>query len=283
MEITKLPGYRCILGEGPLWDHGNEHLYWVDAHGSRVCRYDWVSDVTETKPVPAPSIGSLAVRKDGGLILAMGTGFHAFDFDTGDCSPIALPLKGRRNVRMNDGKVDPQGRFVCGSMHTSLGGPAGGMYRLDADLGVELMLDGFVCFNGPCFSPDGRKIYLTGRSLESIEAFDYGDALTNGCVLIDGMVPDGATVDAEGFIWSAQWDEQAVVRISPDGEVAGRVDLPGYVVSSVMFAGPELDTLVATTLGMALYSTVPPAGDSGATLLVRGGGFRGLPEYSFLG
>lgn len=153
------------------------------------------------------------------------------------------------------------------------------------DLEVTQLLDGFNCFNRPCFSPSGDKLYVTGRITGVIEAFDYDPAESpdKGKVSIEGCNPDGATVDEEGYIWSAQWSRQCVVRISPEGEVDTQVAIPGQIVSSVMFGGPDLDLIYVTTIGAEVIGEVPMAESAGMTLVAEGTGFRGRPEPMFKG
>lgn len=292
MNIETLDENRCHLGEGPVWDVTEQALYWVDSLGPTVFRHDWATRTTRRWDLPGSYVGSLAVRDNGGLILTMDTGFHAFDPDTGDISLLADPFAGMNATKFNDGKVDHAGRFVAGGVNGNAGSgqepqPVCGMFRLDADLTAHRVLDGFACFNGPCFSPDGGTLYVTGRGdMLHIEAFDYHlitGTVSNGRVLIEGIDPDGATVDCEGYIWSAQWGGEGVLRISPDGRIDRRIELPGQVVSSVMFGGPDLNTLFMTTLGRPHWGTVPQARNAGAVFVIQEPGATGLPEHRFVG
>ena len=159
------------------------------------------------------------------------------------------------------------------------------MYRLSPELEITEVLDGFNCFNGPCFSSDGQYLYVTGREDGVIEVFDYGNMMTpfNGRVLLDNCNPDGATVDAEGYIWSAQWDDHCVLRISPTGMVDAKLDFPGQIVSSVMFGGPQLDLLYVTTTGGEVHGVCANADLAGSIWVVAESGFRGRAEPFFLG
>lgn len=292
MVLDTLDDTRCHLGEGPVWDVEEQVLYWVDSLGPTLFRHDWVSRMTGQWDLAGDTVGSLAVRKSGGLVLAMDTGFHTFDPSTGKSELIANPLADIQNSRFNDGKVDPAGRFVAGGVNGVAGSghepqPVCGMFHLDAGLSVSKVLDNFACFNGPCFSPDGETLYVTGRGdMQHIEKFAYDPetgTVDEGGVLIAGIDPDGATVDSEGFIWSAQWGDGCVLRISPEGAVDRRIELPGQVVSSVMFGGPELDILFVTTLGRPHWGTTPTAPDAGAVFIIRDTGFKGLAEHRFEG
>lgn len=286
MKIYALDDQQCHLGEGPLWDVTEQALYWVDSYAPRLFRYDSASARTESWKLPGRQVGSLALRERGGLILAMDQGFYAFEPQTGEVEAIAIPLAGRQGLRLNDGKVDPFGSFVAGGMNIDYRQSENcPMFRLSPRLEVEQILDGFECFNGPCFDEAGDLLYVTGRDEGVIEVFDYGPAQKprNGRVLLAGCNPDGATVDAEGFIWSAQWDDECLLRISPDGEVDTRLQVPGQIVSSVTFGGAELDQIFVTTVGDEVHGAVPAGELPGRLLVIEDSGFRGRAEPRFKG
>ena len=287
MKISAVSEHRCHLGEGPLWDPQEQVLYWVDSLEPALYWLDFRFDRVRHCQLPGDTVGSLAVREQGGLVLAMDQGFYTFSPQFEKASLIALPLSGREGIRFNDGKVDPFGHFVSGAMNVDFeqGGENCKMYRLTPELEVVEILDGFTCFNGPCFSQDGETLYVTGRGeYTAIEAFDYGPGQVprNGRTLIE-CNPDGATVDADGYIWSAQWDDACIIRISPQGEIDTRIDIPGQLVSSVMFGGPDLDLIYVTTVGGEVLGYRAKGESPGRTLVIEDSGFRGRPEPLFKG
>ena len=286
MNITTLDGQPCHLGEGPLWDDRTQSLYWVDSLGPTLYRHDLSAGATRNWSLPGTTVGSLAVRERGGLILAMDRAIYAFDTASGALDLLAEPLAGSSGLRLNDGKVDPFGHFVTGAMNIDYRETANcAMYRLSPGLRLEEILDGFTCFNGPCFSVDGEQLYLTGREEGVIEVFDYGSEQRprNGRVLLEGCNPDGATVDAEGYLWSAQWDDACILRIDADGRIDDRIDFPGQVVSSVMFGGPNHDLIFVTTTAVEVCGVTPTARHAGQVLMVEDSGYRGRPEPRFAG
>jgi L-arabinonolactonase len=249
-------------------------------------RHDFSSASTRSWALPGHTIGSLAVRASGGLILAMDQGLYLFDPESGDIESIAQPLAGKDGLRLNDGKVDPFGYFVTGAMNIDFRQSVDcAMYRLSPDFELSEILHGFSCFNGPCFSAGGDQLYVTGRNESAIEVFDYGcDELPrNGRVLLGGCNPDGATVDAEGYLWSAQWDDACIIRVSPDGAIDRRIEFAGQVVSSLAFGGPDLDLIYVTTTGGEVHGVVPKATQPGRVLVVSGTGYRGRAEPFFVG
>ena len=286
MKISELCDHRCRLGEGPLWDAGEQALYWVDSLGPTLLRHDHASGKTRRWQLPGKTVGSLAARAAGGLLLAMDQGIYAFDPANGEIESIVQPLHGDDDLRLNDGKVDPFGCFVTGAMNIDFKASRNcAMYRLSPRFELEVILDGFTCFNGPCFSADGSQLYVTGRDESAIEVFDYGRGQLprNGRVFLGDCNPDGATVDAEDHVWSAQWDDACVIRITPDGRLDRRIDFPGQVVSSVMFGGPRLDLIYVTTTAAEVHGVAPSAARAGRVLVVSGAGYRGRAEPAFGG
>ena len=286
MKISAVSQHKCDLGEGPLWDPVALALYWVDSLAPALYRLDYQSQLTQVWPLPGKSIGSLAIREQGGLVLAMDQGFNFFSPQTGRLQLIDEPLKGRHGVRFNDGKVDPFGSFIAGGMnidHSDIEDcPA---FRLNRNLQVEQILSGFSTFNGPCFNQDGTCLYVTGRPGAGIEMLPYSaDELPGPATTIfEGVNSDGATVDNQGYLWTAQWSDHCIVRLTPDGQVDAKIIFPGQIVSSVMFGGPELDLIYVTTVGAEVCGVKSCSPSAGQTLVVEGAGFKGCPEPVFKG
>ena len=135
MEIERIGDLRCGLGEGPVWDPLDGVLYFVDSLAPAVFRHDPATGAIERRDLAGGTVGSLALRAGGGMVVAMDDGFHFLDFESGDVETIAEPEAETPNTRFNDGKVDRQGRFVAGSLECDFAARAGGLYRLDATSG----------------------------------------------------------------------------------------------------------------------------------------------------
>ena len=269
-----------------MWDPLEEALYWVDSLDPTLYRHDYESSRTHSWTLPGDSVGSLALRATGGLLLAMDQGLYLFEPGNGQLESVAEPLAGKAGLRLNDGKVDPFGYFVTGAMNIDFRQNVDcAMYRLSPDFEVSEILHGFSCFNGPCFSADGDQLYVTGRDESVIEVFDYGrDELPrNGRVFLGGCNPDGATVDEDGYLWSAQWDDACIIRVAPDGTIDRRIEFAGQVVSSLTFGGPDLDLIYVTTTGGEVHGVAPAALQPGRVLVVSGAGYRGRAEPLFGG
>ena len=290
LRIELLTESRDELGEGPLWDVAEQRLYWIDSHGRAVHRVDARGEQARSWPVPE-HIGAFCLRAGGGALVALRDGFHFLDLDTGALEKLSDPEAHIRRTRLNDGKVDRQGRFVCGGMDYEEREPLAGLYRLDPDRSVTKLEDAIVVSNGPCWSPDGRTFYFADTWARRIWAYDYdlatGDLLSRRIFAdFEGHLrgyPDGATVDAEGFVWCAEVYGGRIVRFAPDGTIDRLVGMPVDSVTSVMFGGADLDILYVTSMARPFRGRRRQEREAGGLFAVHGLGARGLPEPRFAG
>lgn len=287
MEVTHVLHCQNILGEGPLWHPGEGTLYWVDITGKKIQRYFPASGNSEVFDVPR-MVSALGLRQAGRFICAAEDGFHFWSPEGNRFEPIHDPERGKEGARFNDGKVDRAGRFWAGSMTPR--GASSALYRLDANLSVHRMVSKITISNGIGWSPDNQTMYYVDSNRLVIYAFDF-DLRTGGInsqrdfVKFDADcgVPDGLTVDSEGFIWCALYDGWKVVHIDPQGIIVKEIRMPVARPSSVAFGGQHLDKLYITSIDEGLSpvekAQQPMAGD----LFMVKPGVRGLPETAFAG
>ncbi|MEM6464376.1 MAG: SMP-30/gluconolactonase/LRE family protein [Pseudomonadota bacterium] len=291
MQIDVFIDVKPRLGEGPTWDPDIDRFFFIDSLGDRIWRCDENGAEVRSWEVPG-HIGSMALRKNGGAILALDSGFHEFDFETGEVNLLVDPEREHTGTRLNDGKIDGVGRFICGSMDMQEEAPTGSLWRLDSDFSIARLDSGIICSNGPCWSPAGDTLYFADSFRGMIFAYDYdlstGDvSAKRPWVKVDGSrggAPDGATVDEEGYVWSATVFDGRIFRYAPDGTVDRIVELPVCKTTSVAFGGPDLDILFVTSMAVPPLPKYPGDGPlRGSVFAVRGLGVRGLPEPKFAG
>src|SRR5439155_287644 len=166
------------------------------------------------------------------------------------------------------------------------------LYWLDPDLSLHKLDSGIIVSNGPCWSPDGATFYFADSWSGEIWAYDYDQdtgAVSNRRTFtrIDrstGGAADGSTVDAEGFLWNAQVYDGRIIRYAPDGSVDRVIDMPVKKVTSVMFGGPDLDTLFVTSMAKPPLPRFPGDGVlRGSLFAIHGLGVTGIPEPRFGG
>ena len=288
MEITRLPLARCSVGEGPVWDEAEQALYYIDILEQRVMRWNPASGEQRSWSVPA-MVGSMALREQGGAIVALPDGIHALDLDSGAVAGLALFDPPDPAIQLADGKVDRAGRFVFGTSHRQAKEPLGGLFSLDVGGKITRLDDGLILGNGPCFSPDDRTLYHADSMRRTIYAYDYDlvtGSASNRRIFFDssayGPIPDGATVDAAGDIWVAICEGGVVLRLSSEGEVRQAIEIPTRLPASCMFFGPDLDRLFVPSIDPSFLGREPAEAD-GWCYAIDGLGVRGLPEPRYRG
>lgn len=206
MEPELIADYQCVCGEGPLWHPDEKRVYWLDIPTGRMFRYDPASGEHE-QCYQGDQIGGFTIQADGALLLFMDKGAIKTWRD-GELTTVIEEIPEERDSRFNDVGADPAGRVFCGTMST--GDRLGRLYRLDSDGTLTAILDGVGCSNGIGFTPDRKQMYYTDSNKHEIYLFDYDrdtGEITNQRVFVKIPVelglPDGMTVDAEGYVWSA--------------------------------------------------------------------------------
>jgi sugar lactone lactonase YvrE len=287
-SVDLLIDTKCALGECPVWDDRTQRLCFIDIDGQTLFRLDPDGGVLESWAMPA-KIGSLALDEAGGALLALADGFKRFDFAAGTMAPIANPLEGQPDHRLNDGAADPAGRFWAGSMHLSASRPSGKVYCLERDAAVRAVYDNFRVPNGLAWSPDGTRFYINDSPRAMFAApFDVDSGRAGPpWVLADAGAapgfPDGMAVDEEGCLWSCRWDGHGIARFTPEGRVDRFVPFPVSRVTSCAFGGPRLDRLYVTTARKALDAQALAREPLAGGVFVFAPGVRGLPARRWRG
>ncbi|WP_322922717.1 SMP-30/gluconolactonase/LRE family protein [Paenibacillus campi] len=245
---------QAKLGEGPSWDERSQQLLWVDIEGYKLHRYDPATGEDQALDV-GEHIGAVVPYTEDEVIAALFSGIYRIHLQTGEKVLIHDPEAGRPGNRFNDGKCDPFGRFVAGTMSLGDEQKAGALYSLDTTGHVRLLLSEVSTSNGLAWSADGRIFYYIDTPTLTIRAFDYDaddGSIANGRVIaeVDEREgnPDGMTIDAEGMLWVARWGGRRVSRFDPaTGQVIAEIAVASEKVTSCVFGGAELDELYITT------------------------------------
>lgn len=289
MKIERIDVAHCMVGEGPLWDVAEQALYFIDIVGKAVHRYDPTTGDKRRWDV-GQIIGSMALREQGGAIVALKNGIFTLDLESGAIDPLATAPHLHPRAQMNDGKVDRRGRFVVGSGDSDIRDcrPYGSLYRLGPDHQLHELDREIAISNGPCWSPDDKTFYFSDSLPYHIYAYDYDidtGAVANKRLFADtrelGGIPDGATVDRDGLMWIAICEGAKIVAYRPDGKIERVIDMPVKLPASVMFGGAALDELYVTSIDPKLVGREPDGG--GATFVITGLGARGIAEARYAG
>lgn len=296
-EILDIIEAGAALGESPVWSAHDKALYWIDIKAPAIHRFDPVTRTNSSWPVDQ-HIGSIALRQGGGLVAAFRDGFATIEPDMTTLNWLANPESDQPDIRFNDGKCDRQGRFWSGTMNDPVnpsadsvaGAPKGVLYRLNSDQTCFATEQEIQVSNGLAWSPDGEVMYFTDSPRRTIWAYDYDTATgepSNRRVFAEiPDVPgrgtcDGATVDAEGYYWSAEFKGSRVVRYAPNGTVDRTIELPVSRPTCCAFGGDGLATLFVTSARIMLTEAELAAEPHAGDLFMLDVGFSGLPEAEF--
>lgn len=274
-----------ILGECPIWSVLEQALYWVDIRRPAIRRHTPATGQVETWPVPA-TVGAIGLCGDGRLVAALGSEVVLFSTATGVSATLAVIPDPPPGHRFNDGRCDPAGRFWVSTMHNDTRAPEGTLFRLGSE-GLAPQLTGLRIPNSLCWSPDGTTMYFADSLAYTIEARPY-DVATGRLgeprafsASEPPAFPDGSTVDAEGCVWTAEFNGGRVVRRDPDGRLVRAVTVPVPRPTSCAFGGPNLDVLYVTTASQFMTEAERSALPLAGALLAYDVGVRGLPEPLF--
>ena len=291
-RISIISNQEDLCGETPMWDWNNKMLFWSDMLGGKLFQYDPSTKNIKTI-AQGPNVSGFTINQKGGLVCATHQGVFLWNESDG-FSCIAKTYQ-EHELHCNDATGDPAGRFLFGTTfydpNSKDNYPLGKLFKMEKNGEIGILEEGLHLSNGIGFSPDGKILYLTDTTLRIIYQYDY-DAnkgmLSNRRTFVklsdeDG-IPDGLTVDAEGFVWSALWYGKSVVRFDPDGKLERRIETPASQTSSVMFGGADLTDLYITTANKYVDLTCKPTGFDfsdypGGPLYCYRSDVAGKPEY----
>ncbi len=245
---------RDIVGEGPVWVAAENAIYWVDILGAAINRMELDGGAVTRWAVPEP-IGFIVPRRDHkGFIAGMRSGLFFLETNPLRLEPIGNPDLGRPGNRFNDGKAGPDGYLWACTTHFEGPPSKGGLYRVDGELQWQIVDNDYAVGNGPAVAPDGRTMYFADspqRTIFRLHVDAGGRRLEKTPFIIieeeASGVPDGMTLDSEGFLWVAHWDGGRLTRYNPDGDPDMTVELPASRITSMTFAGHDCNLLFATS------------------------------------
>lgn len=283
VSIELIADYACQTGENPLWHSDEQALYWLDIPQGKIFRYDAQSQHHEIF-YEGDVIGGMTIQEDGSFLLFMERGRVARLSD-GKLSTLIESIEAEADNRFNDVIATPSGAVFCGTLPYQTDG-VGNVYYLDKEVNIHPVIHSVGISNGMGFSPDLTQFYFTDSSpARKIYRYQFDQSteeITNPTIFAqpkenDGL-PDGLTIDADGFIWSACWDGGKLIRYTPSGTIDMEVVIPHSAkVSSVTFAGADYRDAYVTTAGADDKAT--NGANAGALFRVRIEGVAGRPEY----
>jgi sugar lactone lactonase YvrE len=285
--VTK---HLSLLGEGPVWDNRQKKIFWIDILNGVIQYYYPASGEYRTCQV-GQMIGAIALKRSGGLITALKSGFAEIDLNKETVRLISEVETNLPDNRFNDGKCDPAGRFWAGTMSISNTPHAGSLYVLEKNF-VRTKIVGVSCSNGLAWSPDHKTLYYIDTPTSSVVAYDYNiitGNITNKNIVIniskEEGYPDGMTIDTEGMLWIALWGGWKIARYNPyTGKQLSQFSLPVSRVSSCIFGGDTLEDIYITSARTGLSEDeIKTQPLSGSLFVIKKSGFKGMDAFEFNG
>ena len=282
MNIRAISEVVSDLGEGPIWSPQTNCVTWTDITQSVFHTAD--IDTGATQSFSAPSmVGAIAHTHGGDYVAANQEGFAFVGID-GKFSQLHSFLAD--DMRMNDGKVDPVGRFWAGSVALSFEAERGSLYVLEKDGSYRSVLDKCTLSNGMGWSPDAHYFYYIDSIPGVLKRFDFDSVqglISNPIDLItfdtSKGIPDGMSVSSDGKIVIALWDGGRVEIYEPDGTKATEIELGVSRPTSCTFGGTDGNVLIVTSASQGIDRS--KEGLAGKILAVTGTGLSGLPAHRY--
>jgi sugar lactone lactonase YvrE len=257
-----LLGVQNSTGESPVWQAGEQALYWVDIPAKQLHRYQTQTGAHHLWA--APEMLACMVRGAGAdqWIAGAESGLFALDTSRDDSlgfARVASVDHALPDMRFNDGRCDRQGRFLAGTMLMDMAAAksVGSIYQLQQGGVLRELLSGFITPNGMAFSPDGRTMYLSDShpAVRQVWAYNYDTEQGlpfNRRPYIDmsGFAgrPDGAAMDTDGCYWICGNDAGLVHRYTPQGVLDMSVRIAAAKPAMCAFGGTDMRTLFITSI-----------------------------------
>lgn len=279
---------RADIGEGPAWEARTGSLYWVDIHARHLHIFNPLEGTDRLIDV-GEFLGCATPRDAGGLVLGLCSGFATLDLSTEKLTRLVNPEPHLPGNRFNDGKCDPAGRFLAGTMDDVEIKASGSLYSLAPDGTLKTLISGTRVSNGLAWSSDYRTFYFIDTPTRVVMAYDYD--LATGEIANPRLVvsvppelgwPDGMTSDIEGMLWVALWGGAKLTRWNPaTGQLVAEIPLPAFNVSSCAFGGPDLTDIYVTSARKGISAEqLAKYPLSGGVFCIRTN-IRGMPTFEF--
>ncbi|XP_051282900.1 regucalcin isoform X1 [Dicentrarchus labrax] len=296
VKVESVVKSSALIGEGPVWEESEQMLMFVDIAGQKIHR--WSPTTNQIQSVETgDTVGFAVPRRLGGYVAGVGRSIVAVDWSTQTMTSLVEVDKEKPNNRLNDGKVDPIGRLLAGTMGKEVR-PAevqrqqGSLFSVTSDLTVSKHLSQVDISNGLDWSPDQKTFFYIDSLCLTVDAFDYDSntGLIGNRRVVYRMeegegLPDGMTIDVEGRLWVACYNGGRVINIDPvTGVRLQAVSLPVMKTTSCCFGGPDYSDLYVTSASLGLdQSELRQQPLAGHTFRVTGLGVKGRPSNSFSG
>ncbi len=243
---------KNVLGEGVQWSVRDQRVYWTDIDDSKF--YSCDENGNDLQMVETPErLGSFAFDQEGKILAAFASGLFRYDPTTGQTERLTTFEPDNPITRLNDGRCDRDGRFICGGYNERTADLITSVISYDGEA-YRTIIEGVKCTNSICFTADGEAMFFTDSPSRKIYKYAYDRSageLGKRSLFADlgdvAAVPDGSCVDGDDCLWNAEYRGSKVQRYLPNGKKDIAVHLPVTNVTCACFGGAKLDRLFITT------------------------------------
>jgi sugar lactone lactonase YvrE len=281
-----------VCGEGAVWHAAHKAVYWTDINRFLVHRFTPADQCVRTWFFDEPVTALTLTDRDEVLTVVLGSRLILWEPAANMRHDHAFHLEGWPKIRLNDARSDPRGSLWAGSMRNNVnsdgsagaaGGRDGVLFRLDPDAKVTQWQRDIGISNTLAWSPDQRRFYFGDTLANTVWVYDYDLAtgtIGNQRPFLEGFargLPDGSTVDSEGYLWNCRFFGGCIVRVAPDGQIDRVVEMPVKNITTCTFGGPDRKTLYVTTASIQ----APPSDRLAGSLYAIDTEVAGQPENRF--
>ena len=290
LEVNRLDAIQVenALGEGVLWNHKEQSVWWTDIQHCKLYRLTWPARELTVFDTPERVCAFAFTDREDCIVAAFESGFALYDYRRGEILWQKTLLEKGCGLRFNDGKVDREGRFWAGTMAEDGREDAEGvLYCLEPSGTVSAHERDIHISNGCCWNVNSSHFYFADSPRRRIYRYQFDTrrgAISHRDLFartMSGSYPDGATVDSEGYLYSAQWRGARVQRYAADGTLSGAITLPVSQPTSVAFGGPNLDLLFVTSARESLNEYTLQREPLAGSLFVFQTPFKGVMGFRF--
>jgi len=275
-----------------VWHDEGQSVYWTDINRFLIHRFDPANESVKSWLFDEPVTAVLLTDRDSTFAVVLGSRIIFWEPSSDSRRDQGFRLPGWPAVRLNDAGVDPRGSLWAGSMQNNVNadgseGPidqtSGVLYRIDPNGCVGEFQDHIQISNTFVWSPDKKRFYFGDTLTNTICVYDYDErtgSIGKPNPYFFGFargLPDGSTIDEEGYVWNCRWDGSCVVRVAPNGQVDRVIEMPTRNITNCTFGGKDLNILYVTTA-----ASLTDVGDRLAgSLFAIQTDVRGVPDGRF--
>jgi sugar lactone lactonase YvrE len=243
---------RCVLDggryfEGPRWHAGR--LWFVDCMDRTLLSLDASGEREQHAKFEDDTPCGLGILPDGKLVVLTMFRKRLMTYADGQLSLYADLSKIAKGT-IDDMIVDGLGRAYVGDLGFDLPppadrGPLGRIIVVMPDGATRVVADGLQFPNGIAVSADNTRLVVAEMDGACLAEYDIeADGGLKFRRRFGSMKsPDGICLDRDGAVWVASFDEDAFIRVSPDGREAQRIEVPGRRAIACVLGGTERRTL----------------------------------------